>query len=91
MKHLVFVLAIALSILFNNAVYGQSSYVVQKTSNGTFSGSVYAGSGHCTYDFDNGDWYEGEWKNDMIHGKGVVYHQDGKKEKVVYKDGKRIK
>lgn len=27
----------------------------------------------------DGDVYEGEWKNDVAHGKGTYYHNDGAK------------
>jgi hypothetical protein len=25
----------------------------------------------------DGDAYEGEWKDDKAHGKGIYYHNDG--------------
>lgn len=36
-----------------------------------------AKEGHGVYYFNNGDRYEGEWKDDMFHGKGQEILADG--------------
>ena len=40
--------------------------------------------------FNNGDRYEGEFKNDKLNGKGTFYYKDGKKEKHVYEDDRLV-
>lgn len=29
------------------------------------------------YSYANGDYYEGQWKNDMYHGRGKENYSDG--------------
>ena len=38
------------------------------------------------YFFFNGDRYEGKFSNDKLHGKGIFYYKDGKKEKHRYEE-----
>ena len=33
--------------------------------------------GKGSYKFPNGDFYEGEWKNDQIMGEGKFIYKDG--------------
>lgn len=40
-----------------------------------------------TKNFPNGDKYEGEWKNNKIHGQGSYTYANGKKYSGEYKDG----
>ena len=40
-----------------------------------------------TKNFPNGDKYEGEWKNNKIHGQGTYTYANGKKYSGEYKDG----
>ena len=37
--------------------------------------------------FPNGDKYEGEWKNNKMHGQGTYTYADGEKYVGEYKDG----
>ena len=40
--------------------------------------------------YNNGDRYEGEWKNDDTHGKGIYYYSNGSREMGDYADGIEI-
>ena len=40
--------------------------------------------------FPNGDKYEGEWKNGLMHGKGNLIKNDGTKKEGIWKEGKFI-
>ena len=40
--------------------------------------------------FPNGDKYEGEWKNGLMHGKGTLIKNDGTKKEGIWKNGKFI-
>ena len=37
--------------------------------------------------WNDGDRYEGEWKNDDTHGKGIYYYSNGSREMGDYADG----
>ena len=39
----------------------------------------------------NGEYYEGEYKNDIVHGKGTFYRLNGTSVKGVWMDGQLIK
>ena len=30
-----------------------------------------------TYYYENKDRYEGDWKDDIVHGNGIYYYEDG--------------
>lgn len=34
-------------------------------------------NGKGTYLYKNGDFYDGEWANDMCHGHGIEYSTNG--------------
>ena len=40
--------------------------------------------------YNNGDRYEGEWKNDKPEGKGIFYNNIGNIYEGYYKNGSRI-
>jgi len=48
---------------------------------GTYTGQhgTHAGRlvrhGYGRMDFENGDWYQGEWATDEMHGKGCFYYK----------------
>ena len=44
-------------------------------------------NGHGVYLYENGDRYEGEYKNGKRHGQGVMEFQSGKHKGDVYKGG----
>ena len=39
--------------------------------------------------WNNGDRYEGDWKNDKIEGKGIYYYNNGDRYEGDWKNGKR--
>ena len=41
--------------------------------------------------FSNGEYYEGEYKNDMIHGKGTFHRADNKVVKGIWEKGLLLK
>jgi len=40
------------------------------------------------YTFKSGAMYDGEWKNNVMHGKGIYSYSNGKRYDVVYDNGK---
>ena len=42
---------------------------------GDFINDKYEGNGK--YIFENGNYYIGEFKNDLKHGKGIIYYKNG--------------
>ena len=40
--------------------------------------------------YNNGDRYEGNWKNDKKEGKGIYYFKDGRKEECYCKDDEYV-
>jgi len=40
--------------------------------------NFYEGKRNCTYYYDNGDIYEGDWVNDEKHGEGTYHFVSGK-------------
>ena len=34
--------------------------------------------GNGTFFFENGNYYIGQWSNNLKHGKGIIYTKDGK-------------
>ena len=45
--------------------------------------------GYIIY-YDNGDIYEGYWKNNKMDGKGIIYYKNGDREIGDYSEGKEI-
>ena len=41
--------------------------------------------------WNNGDIYEGDWKNDKREGKGIMYYNNGKKKEGIWKNDKQEK
>ena len=48
-------------------------------------------NGHGTYEWENGDIYVGEFKDDKKHGRGTYIFADGKIVKGIFKEDKLIK
>jgi len=46
-------------------------------------------SGFVIYEFPSGDKYEGNWKNDLMHGKGTYYYPNGNKYEGEFKNGRK--
>jgi len=46
-------------------------------------------NGFAIYEFPNGDKYEGNWKNNLMHGKGTYLKPDGFKYEGEFKNGIR--
>ena len=42
------------------------------------------------YYYNNGDIYEGQWKNDKCEGKAIVYFNNGDRKMGDYSDGNQI-
>ena len=40
--------------------------------------------------YNNGNRYEGDWKNGHREGKGILYYNDGDREMGNYLNGKRV-
>lgn len=63
--------------------------------NGIFEGEISEEGkrdGFGVFYYNNGDKYEGEWKNDKTHGKGIIfYHDNEERDRISYhgdfKDG----
>ena len=49
--------------------------MTEKIETGCVSGTCFNGFGKRVY--ENGDWYEGEWKNAKRHGKGFFHFAEG--------------
>ena len=70
------------AIVKRNVALSGEGYCVQDTS---FAGGHYTGQratsgtvlrhGYGRMDFDNGDWYQGEWWMDDMQGMGCFYHK----------------
>ena len=54
-----------------DASFGPGEYTGQR---GASAGRVVR-HGYGRMDFENGDWYQGEWCADDMHGSGCFYHQ----------------
>lgn len=47
--------------------------------------------GHGKMIYVSGNRYEGEWKNDMKHGKGTTYYASGNRYEANWKNNKQMK
>jgi hypothetical protein len=54
-----------------DASFGAGAYTGQR---GTSAGRVVR-HGYGRMDFENGDWYQGQWCTDDMHGTGCFYHK----------------
>ena len=43
--------------------------------NSDFVNGKKEGFGKCIW--ENGEYYQGQWKNDKNHGKGIIYYKNG--------------
>ena len=61
-----------------------------KYGNGRYVGQVVnLKEGNGIYYYNNGERYEGDWKNDLKEGKGIYYYNDGDRYEGDYKDSKK--
>ena len=49
-----------------------------------------AKEGKGVYYYNNGNRYEGDWRNSKREGKGIFYYNDGDREMGDYSNNKRI-
>ena len=86
-------------MIFGNWTYGQLNKINKIQLN---NGDQYIGEclldtnnlskhGKGKYIYQNGDFYEGEWKNNKKHGEGMYKYHDGKELNGIWENDKLIK
>lgn len=71
-----------------NCLDGQGQYTFKNNTaiyTGNFLQSLPNGKGHC--EFQNGDEYNGDWKNGKFHGEGMLTLADGSQLKGEWRQG----
>lgn len=72
----------------NDAMEGNgqyTSYATKETYSGSFKNNLYDGFGK--YIFMSGSFYEGEWREGRMHGKGIFVDDFGEKWGGSFKEG----